>query len=78
MECHRNVTGKIQKWDHVPSVNITPAFAIPYLDPAVEDALYTPGETPELAPLHPTDAVGDDLAAEWDEGEIRPTWLENL
>ena len=59
-------------------MNITPAFAIHYLDPAVEDALYTPGETPEPVPTHPTDAMADDLAAEWDEGEIRPNWLENL
>ena len=78
MECHRNVTGKIRKRDHVSLTNINPAFAIPYLDPDVEDALYTPGETPEPVPTHPTDAMADDLAAEWDEGEIRPTWLENL
>ena len=56
-------------------MNITPAFAIHYLDPAVEDALYTPGETPEPVPTHP---MADNLAAEWDEGEIRPNWLENL
>lgn len=74
MECHRNVTGKIRKWDHVPLVNITHAFAIQYLDPAVEDALYTPRETPELTPTQPTDAMADDLGTEWDEGEIRPNW----
>ena len=59
-------------------MNITPAFAIHYLDPAVEDALYTPGETPEPNPNPSTDAMADDLAAEWYEGEIRPNWLENL
>lgn len=59
-------------------MNITPALSICYLDPAVEDALYTPGETPEPASTHPTDAMADDLAAEWLESEVRPTWLDNL
>jgi len=54
------------------------SLAIPYLDPGVEDALYTPGETPEPVPTQPTDAMADDLATEWDEGEIQPTWLRNL
>ena len=56
----------------------TPALSICYLDPAVEDALYTPGQNAEPSPTHPTDAMADDLASEWLESEVRPTWLDNL
>ena len=59
-------------------MNINPAFAIHYLDPAVEDALYTPGENAEPSPTHLTDAMADDLATEWLESEVRPTWLDSL
>ena len=54
----------------------SPALPICYLDPAVEDALYPPGETAATVP--PIDAMADDLAAEWIEGESRPTWLDCL
>jgi len=59
-------------------MNNTPSMVIHYLDPSVEDALYTPGETASPAPAHPVDAMADDLAAEWDGREIRPAWLESL
>jgi hypothetical protein len=76
MNCHRNVTGKIQDSLHGVPMN-TPTLAIHYLDPAVEDSLYRPGETPEPNPA-PPDTIADDLATEWDEGEMRPSWLDNL
>ena len=57
-------------------MNNTPALSIRYLDPAVEDALYTPGENAGTSPSHPIDAMADDLASEWLESEFRPTWLD--
>jgi hypothetical protein len=78
VNCHENVTGNFGNRDHVGSMNQSSVLPICYLDPAVEDALYKPGETAGCLPTHSTDAMADDLASEWVESESRPTWLDNL
>lgn len=59
-------------------MEITHPHPICYLDPAVEEALYTPGETSPPSPMKTDHSIADDLAEEWDEGEFRPAWLNNL
>ena len=56
-------------------MNQTPS-SICYLDPAVEEALYRPREA--IAPIQPIDAMAEDMATEWVDREVRPTWLNCL
>ena len=49
-------------------MNQTPS-SICYLDPAVEEALYTPGEA--IAPIQPIDAMAEDMAKPRSDGLYR-------